>query len=408
MTTLSPPHGQARLIERVKNILLRPHATWPIIAAEPASVRSIYSTYVVYVAAVPVLSALIGSLVFGYDFAGLTVRPSFFGAIWTAALQYALQLGAVYVFAVIIDLLSPRFGGTSDRVGALKLAAYSATASWIAGVFTLVPALSFLSIVGLYSLYLLYTGAPVLMRAPDKKALPFTAAIVGIGIVVSIIAWLLLAALAPERPVPPTRTSGKINLPGGVSLDMGKLDEATKRLGYIAKQMEAAQSGQPVGDGEQAGGDKAGAISPIAPHQLQELLPAVLPGGYQRGEVSTSSGGAGGFSFVDAEAPYTKGEANIFLSLSDIGALGAFGSIGGIFGAHSSEETETSYSRFGQVGGRMTAESYDQATSIGSYTVLVGQRVLVEAKGNRASMAELKAAVKAVDPARLESLVTTP
>ena len=404
MTTLSPPAGRAHIIERVERILLRPRSEWPVIAAEPASIRSIYSTYVVYLAAVPVVCGLLGSLLFGYDFAGLTVRPSFFGALWPGVLQYALQLGAVYVFAVIIDLLSPRFGGISDRVGALKLAVYSATASWIAGIFTLVPAMSFLSIVGVYSLYLLYTGAPMVMRIPDRAALRFTATIVGLGIVLAIVVTLLLAALTPQFGSAPSKsTSDKVNLPGGMTVDMSKLDEATKRLDYIAKQMEATQ--QPT---DANGVANEGRPPSIDAQALKVLLPAELASGYQRGEISTSSGGAGTFSFLDTHATYTKGGASIDLSLSDIGALGAFASLGSAFGVHANEENDTSYSTFGEVDGRMTAESYDRTNDIGSYTVLVGQRVLVEAKGNRASMDELKAAVKAVDPVRIESLVTTP
>lgn len=403
MTTLPALDRHARLIERIKNILVRPNTEWPIIAAEPASVGSIYSTYVVYVAAVPVLCALIGSVVVGYQFAGLTERVSFFGAIWTAGLTYAFQLGGIYLFALIIDALAPRFEGTSDKVRALKLAAYSATASWIAGIFALVPALSFLSILGLYSLYLLYTGVPVLMRVPEKKALPFTAAIVGLGIVLTIVAGLLLAALTPAlRPASEEHVGGKGSPPGGVSVGISTLEQATKRLEYITKQMEASQQTRT------AGNDAAQNPRSVEPEDLKALQPGVLAGGYRRDKISTSSGGAGTFSIVTARAQYAKGDATIDLTLSDIGAVGALASLGTIFDAHAKEETDTSYSTFGEVDGRMTAESYDRETGSGSYTVLVGERILVEAKGDHAHMTELKEAVNAVGTAQLEALVAAP
>ena len=41
---------------------------------------------------------------------------------------YALSLRDVYVMALIIDALAPNFGGTSDRVQALKTIAYAYTA----------------------------------------------------------------------------------------------------------------------------------------------------------------------------------------------------------------------------------------------------------------------------------------
>ena len=404
MTTPSAPRGRAALIERVKGILFRPRAEWPLIAAEPATVGSIYSSYVVYLAAVPVICTAIGSLVFGYSAAGFTVRPSLFGAIETAVVQYALQLGGVYVFALIIGTLAPRFGGVNDRVSALKLAAYSATASWAAGVFALVPALAFLAILGLYSLYLLYTGAPVLMHIRDDKAASFTLAIIGVGILLSIVATMLLAALTPDiNPAPDGRMSGKVSLPGVGSVDLSKLDEATKRLSYIAKQMEAGGQGAKQGSEEVPPG-----LSPITPQQLKAFLPESLPGGYSRERNSSSSSGAGGFTVVTADAFYTKGDASISMTLSDIGAAGALASLGGMFGAFANEETETSYSKFGEVDGRTTMESYDRATGSGSYTVLVGSRVLVEAKGDHAPIADLIAAVHAVNPTKLEALVAAP
>ena len=201
-----------------------------------------------YLAAVPVICAAIGSLVFGYSAAGFTVRPSVFGAIETAVVQYALQLGGIYVFALIIDMLTPQFGGSSDRVRAFKLAAYSATASWAAGVFALVPALAFLSILGLYSLYLLYTGAPVLMHVRDDDAVPFTLAVIGVEILLSIVATILLAALTPGAdPGPNSRMSGKVSLPGGSSVDLGRLNKESEPSvsNSITKQMEkAGQNGE--------------------------------------------------------------------------------------------------------------------------------------------------------------------
>lgn len=75
-----------------------------------------------------------------------------------AVVSYALALAGVYVFGLVINALAPTFLGTKNEIQALKVAAYSSTASWLAGIFMLVPALSFLQILGLYSLYLLRSG----------------------------------------------------------------------------------------------------------------------------------------------------------------------------------------------------------------------------------------------------------
>ncbi|MGH6865442.1 MAG: Yip1 family protein [Methyloceanibacter sp.] len=353
MAMIRTPEARVALLERLKGILLRPKVEWPKIAAEPASVSSLYSNYVVYLAAVPVLCTLIGSLVFGYSFGIITYRPSLFAALWSAVVQYALQLGGVYVFALIIDAISPRFGGTKDRVSAFKLATYSATASWMAGIFTLVPALGFLTILGLYTLYLLYTGAPVVMGVPHDRALGLTATVVAVGLVVGILVGALLAVLTPgPSAMEPDELKGKVSLPGSIDIDMDTLGEASKRLEAITKNMEnpVPAVGSDASDGEV----ETANLAPIAPDDLKALLPATLPGGFARSDVSTSSAGAGGFSFANAKGVYTKGDANITVSLMDMGALGAFASLGSVFDAKATEDTENSYSKMGEVDGRMT------------------------------------------------------
>jgi Yip1-like protein len=75
---------------------------------------------------------------------------------------------------------------------ALKVAAYSATASWVVGIVGLIPALSILRILGLYSLYLLYAGLPVLMKAPADRATGYTIVV----IIAAIVVFLLIGVVA--------------------------------------------------------------------------------------------------------------------------------------------------------------------------------------------------------------------
>lgn len=69
----------------------------------------------------------------------------------------------------------------------------------MAGIFGLIPALAILSIVGFHSLYLLYLGLPVLMRAPKEKALAYTAVAslcgIGVFIVIAIISGAVTGPL---------------------------------------------------------------------------------------------------------------------------------------------------------------------------------------------------------------------
>ena len=146
----------------MQRILFQPVQTWPVIAGEPDTTASIYTRYVMILAAIPALASFIGLSVFGVGGFGVSVRMPFGAGLVQAVLSYGLTLVAVFVLALIADALAPTFGGTKNSLNALKLVAYASTAGFVGGIFALVPMLWILSLLAsLYGIYLLYTGVPV-------------------------------------------------------------------------------------------------------------------------------------------------------------------------------------------------------------------------------------------------------
>jgi hypothetical protein len=184
MTTVVP----RPLSNRVKAILLSPRLEWPVIADEPATLTSIYTGYVLILAAIPAVCSAIGLSVLGMSvpFVG-TFRIDPMTAIRMAVVRYVASVLGVYLLALTIDTTAPTFGGHKDLVRALKVAAYASTAGWVVGVFSIVPALSVLGLLGLYGLYLLYTGLPVLMHTPPDRAQSYTVVVVLTAIVVTLL-----------------------------------------------------------------------------------------------------------------------------------------------------------------------------------------------------------------------------
>ena len=74
---------------------------------------------------------------------------------------------------------------------AMKVAVYAPTAFWLAAIFNVQPPLAFLSLMGLYSFYLLYTGLAALMKPPADKVLTYTIATVACVAVL----WIVLAGV---------------------------------------------------------------------------------------------------------------------------------------------------------------------------------------------------------------------
>jgi hypothetical protein len=184
------------LVDRIRGILLSPRTEWPVIAAEPTDVGSLYRGYIMPVSAIPVVAGLIGMSVLGRMMPSGMGHMGGFAALGMAIVQYVLGLIGVYVVALVIAKLAPRFGGREDMVQALKVAAYSATASWVAGAVLIIPFLGVFALAGaLYGLYLLYLGLPVVMGAAQDQALLYTVIIVAVVIVLYLVVGMLLGGV---------------------------------------------------------------------------------------------------------------------------------------------------------------------------------------------------------------------
>jgi hypothetical protein len=191
-----PTERHMALVDRVKNILLSPRTEWPVIDAEPATVASLYTGYIMPLAAIPAICQAIGMSLIGYTIpiVGGHVKAPIGSALVSAAVMYCFTLVGVFLMALVADALAPSFGGTKNQLQALKVVAYSYTASWVGGIIYLIPALSVIGVLfGLYSLYLLFLGLPVLMKAPQEKAIGYTVVVI---ICCIVIMWILFFAVA--------------------------------------------------------------------------------------------------------------------------------------------------------------------------------------------------------------------
>lgn len=392
MTIGKPTPGSSSLVDRAKAIILKPREEWPRIDAEPATISGLFAGYALILAAIPPLAGLIGGLVFGYGALGVYFRPSIGSAISMAIVQYVLSLVGVAVIAFIIDFLAPKFDGTSNRVQAFKVAVYAYTASWLAGIFALIPALSVLTLLGLYSLYLLYTGLPLLMKSPREKAGSYTAVTVIAAIVVSLVIGAIAIPLtsmftsSPYSAISNSAPAGEVSIPGVGTVDLAKMEAASKKMESAAKQMEETA--------------KTGKSNAVAPSALQAMLPASI-GGYQRTELESSGLGAGG---SNASARYEAGEHSFRVEITDMAAMGALAGLGAALNVESNKQTADGYERTSTANGQIVSESWDKGTSEGKYSTTVNNRFMIEASGNATSINELKAAVAAVGPEKLATL----
>src|SRR5262249_55979189 len=150
-------------------------------------VAYLFKNYVAILAAIPAVCGFIGNVISGVPF----VR-----ALLGAIVGYLLAFVTVYIVALIVDFLAPTFNAQKSMDNALKLTTYSYSASWVGGIFLLIPSLRILAMLaGLYGLYLLWLGLPPLMKAPEDKSIVYAIAIVICAIVVMVVIGLIIGAI---------------------------------------------------------------------------------------------------------------------------------------------------------------------------------------------------------------------
>jgi hypothetical protein len=402
------------IIQRAKNICLTPATEWPVIATEPATPKDLLGEYAAPLAAIGAIAGFIGGAIIGrtLPFVG-HYRVPMVSAFVAAIFTFGMALVGVFVLSLVIDALAPTFGGEKNRTQALKLAVYSYTPAWIAGVLQIFPLLSILGIfAALYGIYLLYLGLPHLMRSPQDKSIPYTVVVLVCAIVLSIVITGIGAMVVGAGMVGPgALSSSSEDAKFDKDSPMGKLDALGKKLEESNKKMAAAgKSGDPnaqaaaamEGLGALLGGGKR--VDPIGIDQLKPLVPETF-GGLPKTASSAEKNGIAGLMVSRAEATYSDGaDKRVTLEISDTGGVSGIMALAGWAGVEGESEDDNGSERTHKENGRLTHEKRSKSGGTNEFAVVLGDRFVVTAKGRGVDLDALKAAVGSLDLAKLEGM----
>jgi hypothetical protein len=415
------------MIDRIKAICLKPNAEWPVIEAETTSTRDLMIGYVAPLAAIAPIASFVGGVFIGrtIPFIGTYHVPLGTG-LTLAVVTYALSLVGVFVLSLIISALAPSFGGQKSSAQALKVAVYSYTPAWVAGVLTVFTSLSILAIVAsFYGLYVLYLGLPVLMKNPKEKSLGYTIVIV----ICAIVLWVVIGAVGGAvggagmlargglaglpQGLPHT---GGASPSGAVQFDkdsfLGKMQAMGQAAEESNKKMEAAQkSGDPNAQAQAAmqglgailGGGKH--VDPIGIDQLKPFVPASFAGLDKTGG-SAEKNGMAGLAVSKAEGIYSdRARKHVTLEITDTGGASGLMGLAGWMNVQGEREDDSGFEKTDKVDGRLTHEKGSKRPGgSNEFTVVLGERFIVAARGNGVELPELKAAVAGLELGKLEAL----
>lgn len=410
MTTLVDNTAARSMLARAQAILLRPREAWPVIAGEDDSIARIYTSYLIYLAAIPAVAGFIGQSLVGVGAFGVTVRVPIVQGLVGMVVGYVLSLALVYVLALVASALAPKFQGQAHVPSAFKLLAYGATAGMVGGVFSLLPSLAMLGLVAaLYSIYLIYQGVPVLMRVPPEKAVGYTAALMGCAVVLGLVVGGASALFMPRGTAGLGGLAGaddsnvKISVPGTrIEIDTAKVEAATRRMEQAQARGDAQEADKAMGEALTAAlGGQGGA--PIAADVLKGLMPTTLAG-MPRTASEARTEGMAGMQFSSVTAQFSADDRMIEVRMHDIGAapmlVMAMASWSrGTVDRETADEVERVY----QKDGVAYREEYRKDGSESSLAMLLPNGVLLNANGP-VPMADLKAAVQGMPLGQMAGL----
>lgn len=380
---------RAALLQRVLDILMRPRETWLQINAEDGNPARIYLGYLVFLAAIPAVAGFIGYSLIGVGAFGISVRVPVVQGLVSMVVGYVLSLAMVYVLALIANMLAPRFQAQQDMRSAFKLVAYASTAGMLGGVFSILPSLAMLGLLAaLYSVYLIYSGIPVLMKAPQEKAVGYTAALVVCGILAGIVVGLATSLVTPGARGLGAGMAGMgdtgsvaMKVPGtDIKIDTGRLEEASRK-------MEEAQAKGDTQAAAKAATEMMGAAlggkggEPFAPKLLRDTLPERV-GDLPRTAIEARSESAMGMQFTHVSAQYTHEDKELEIQIQDLGAVPALRmAMAGWATTTAESENADEVERIYRQGDTTIKESYRKDGSSSDVALMLPNGVMVQAYG---------------------------
>ncbi|MBU0497052.1 MAG: YIP1 family protein [Candidatus Thermoplasmatota archaeon] len=175
-----------KTVNQAKDLVFNPKGTMEKLKNEQVELKEI----IIYLAIVGVPTFL--GLLLGYGFIWGGGGSLIGYAFAIALITYIMSIVGVIVFGFILNALAPSFKTQQNKMQALKLVSYAATPWLLLGIANIFPAAGLISLIGgLYGLYILYLGIPILMGTQKEQQMSFF--IVGLIVyivVMGVIYWL--------------------------------------------------------------------------------------------------------------------------------------------------------------------------------------------------------------------------
>jgi len=186
-------------IQHIIGLFTDPTAEWEKIREQQKSSEKRGVGFVFVLAAIPAISGYIGTTQVGWRIGvGEPIRITGGSAISIAIIYYLALIVGVFTIGWVIHLLGKAYEVVKPLPLCIALAAYTATPLFLIGIMEVYPVLWLNMLLGLpalaYTVYLLYSGLPIMMEIPAERGFLYSSAVLAVGLI-SLVSLLGMTAL---------------------------------------------------------------------------------------------------------------------------------------------------------------------------------------------------------------------
>jgi hypothetical protein len=176
------------LFKHVWGLFSQPEQEWEAIREERCTIGKCYISHTAILAALPAVCTYIGATQVGWRIgSGEVTRLTADSALLISVAFYFALLVGVFIMGRAIYWMANNFGAQVSVEKSVVFAAYTATPLFLVGVMALYPLLWLNMLIGLvalgYTIFLLYTGVPIVMRVTREQGFLFASAVLTVGLV---------------------------------------------------------------------------------------------------------------------------------------------------------------------------------------------------------------------------------
>jgi hypothetical protein len=178
------------ILNHIWGLYAHPKEEWQTIEKRHESLMYSF-VHILTIAFIPAICSYFAAAHIGWTIgAGDAIKISESSALAMSVAMYLGLVSGVFALAYLIQWMAKTFDATPDFTQSLELAAYTATPLLMVGLTALYPVLWFVTLAGLaaltYSVYLLYSGIPIMMNIPEEKGFIYASSVVTCGLVLLV------------------------------------------------------------------------------------------------------------------------------------------------------------------------------------------------------------------------------